>query len=192
VAATSLLAVAALAAAPESGANPITQGLTELFVKACVYGELRLTPDVGKPMAAKELGWGDYHGPDKVTQAQHFRITKPGGAILWVVDWAPGHRQGWAKSCHLGSTSMDLNSTWKYVTKAAFGEEARRIPRARIYRVDVPARGYTLRVSEGSLRIVMYDKPTAERMFAEWRRRGSKPAHPVAERSVCTSEFICG
>ena len=192
MAATSLLAVAALAAAPESGANPITQGLTELFVKACVYGELRLTPDVGKPMAAKELGWGDYHGPDKVTQAQHFRITKPGGAILWVVDWAPGHRQGWAKSCHLGSTSMDLNSTWKYVTKAAFGEEARRIPRARIYRVDVPARGYTLRVSEGSLRIVMYDKPTAERMFAEWRRRGSKPAHPVAERSVCTSEFICG
>ncbi len=161
--------------------NPQTAAAAEMFISACVEGKLLLPRHAGAPVARKELF--RTRQSEDVPRAEYYKIRKPFDGWLAVIDWKPDSRNGWERSCTIGTDGHDLETAWKLVTKAVTGKHyVRHFRNSTGYGLDVPAQRFSLNIERYEMRMAIINEQTAARMAAQLREFRNRSAQPVADR----------
>jgi hypothetical protein len=170
-----LLLAPATAEPPKASASA---ELAEIWISACLDGQLRLSPD-----RIREVGAGGveaYWQPERRQRnAHYYKILKPTGAGLIITDSDPPTHQGFKSTCELVSRGKDLKALWPRVASALGGKSVQHIRDMDIYTVDNPAEGYRIEVRSWFLSIGHY----TDKKVWEARARSKKPT-AQAEDSI--------
>jgi hypothetical protein len=159
------LLVLAAQSIPSGSGHPETEALAQLFIDACVYGELRLTPETGQRVSEGKVSeWRRV----KEGTTQYFAIRKPREALLRITDFEPATDLGVVRQCIVVTGGHDLNTAWKKIAPAVSGaSEAKIVANIDEYEIDFPARRYRVVMSRNWMSSLIFDDATAAKMVAE-------------------------
>jgi hypothetical protein len=150
---------------PSGSGHPETEALAQLFIDACVYGELRLTSETGQQVSADKVSeWRRV----KEGKAQYFEIRKPREALLRITDFEPATDLGVVRQCIVITGGHDLNTAWSKIAPAVSGgPEAKIVANIDEYEIDFPARRYRVVMSRNWMSSLIFNDSTAAKMVAE-------------------------
>jgi hypothetical protein len=159
------LLVLAAQSMPSGSGHPETEALAQLFIDACVYGELRLSPEAGQRVSEDKVSeWRRVKGG----RTQYFEIKKPREALLRITDYQPANDEGVVRQCIVVTGGHDLNTAWAKVAPAVSGApEAKIVANIDEYEIDFPARRYRVLMSRNWMSSLIFDDATAAKMVAE-------------------------
>jgi hypothetical protein len=158
--------LAAQAAAAPSSVHPETDALTKIFVEACVYGEVRLTPAMGRPIAEAEVPlWRRVRGG----RSHYFELSQGKEALLRVTDFdKPRKSDGVTRICSVLTDGHDLAAAWRKVATSVSGDLNPKVQRhVDHYEIHYPGRGYNLLLTTSWMSTFIFDPATAARLVAE-------------------------
>jgi hypothetical protein len=167
-----ILATAASAAETKPrGPNPVTEKLADIFIRACIDGELRLPAGTAKRVDRTAVGW--IARPERhEKQGQFFKLDDPGDASLSVMEYERPTDEGWIKICEVRSRGFDLKTAWMRISAAVNGgNPGDLVDEAQLYHIDVPALGFYLKIHSTFMFAALYDEAAATKLVA---RHGPK------------------
>ena len=150
--------------------NPMSASFAQVFVNACVLGELRL------PKASlRETTWEDVRGfpyelPKKGSTSHYYRIKTDFDAILTVTEFAAS-RNGEERLCSLSTGRADLFTVFSVVIKKlGIPESPKQVNSTDEYVITVPERRYVVSLRQGYASTTMFDAATSAKMLADQRK----------------------
>ncbi|HEX8574420.1 MAG TPA: hypothetical protein VF759_16895 [Allosphingosinicella sp.] len=165
--------------------------LVEIFLDACVRGQLRLSRQQASQIRYDEVPYSIRWNFRRDDPGRFYRIREPLDATLAILSYDPPTKDGWAERCLLFSNHIKRPVAWNIIAASVPGgvEEKSRDDLLH-YVLDVPQLRYRITAGSGDyrygivvkLQTILYDEATAARLFdRQYRRLKSLRKHGMVK-----------
>jgi hypothetical protein len=159
-----LFLAASLQAAPAS-AHPVTDGLTDIFIAACIKGEARLDPATTKKQSWAELPTSMRNDFTNERHGEFYKITEPASAYLVVIRHNPPKADGVEMVCDLLSGGVHIPTAWSKIVTAATGKTPK-VPRSGVvhHRMTFPQQRIRILLARRAMRATVFSEAAAAKL----------------------------